>query len=57
MWPCRPETSTSVAIPLDWTVIEPAGTIALRRREDRHESELCVDGREPDDVAKLEESA
>ena len=57
VWPCRPETSTSVAIPLDWTVIEPARPIALRRREYLHESELCADGsRESDDVKKLENS-
>ena len=57
MWPCRPGTSTSVANPLDWTVIEPARPIAIDRTEDRPEGELCADGsRESDDVEKLEDS-
>ncbi len=49
--------SRCVANLLDWTVIEPARPIALRRREYLNESELCADGsRESDDVEKLENS-
>ena len=57
MWPWRPGTSTSVASPLDGTLIDAARPIAIDRTEDRPEGELCADdSREPDDVTKLENS-